>query len=603
MKLPSLQTIIDETGHTIGRFPLAIACAFAGTIAGLILIDRGESFSPSVLYNVLFAALLGFPLFATIALVARAKAWRLWQSAGLQVIALLALIVYAFMIPSDLTHAPAAVLLRQLLLALALVLLAMVAPFTGRGRHNGFWQYNKVLFFRLLTAVLFSFVLFLGLSVALAALDNLFGMDIPGKRYGELWSAIAGFFAPLFFLSGVPENLDALDALEDYPRGLRVFAQYILAPLVIVYLIILYAYIAKIIGQWNWPQGWVSRLILGFSATGIFALALLYPIRERAENRWIKSALRWFWIVILPLVVVLVLAIWRRVSEYGLTESRYIGIALALWLAAMAVYFIFSRTKSLKIIPASLCVLAMAISFGPWGVFHVSEQSQVNRLQRLLETNHRLVDNRVTAAGDSVGVEDTRQINAIIAYLNDTHGYAKIQSWFGEPLTVDSLGAPGKRMEPSRIAELLGIEYVAYTPRFGDNMIEFACDRERALPVGGYQHLLFGQFIHAGNHEGKSVADSIAYRIDSTLWIITVQELADSAVVESLQIDLHPLIDTLMEKYGSGGSEIPPPKMMVAAASGGLTVAVHIRRILLKRDGETFAPDNYVMDLLYSKNK
>lgn len=603
MKLPSVQTIVHDARHTIGRFPLACVSAFIATIVALVLIDHGEPFPPSVLYNVLFAALLGFPLFTTIALVARVMVWPAWRSIVVQVVAMLALIAYVSTIPSDLTHAPAAVLLRQLLLALALVLLAMVAPFIGRGRHNGFWQYNKILFFRLLTAVLFSFVLFLGLSVALAALDNLFGMDIPGKRYGELWIAIAGFFAPLFFLSGIPENLDALDALEDYPRGLRVFAQYILAPLVIVYLIILYAYIAKIVGQWNWPQGWVSRLILGFSATGIFALALLYPIRERAENRWIKSALRWFWIVILPLVVVLVLAIWRRVSEYGLTESRYIGIALALWLAAMAVYFIFNRTKSLKIIPASLCVLAMAISFGPWGVFHVSEQSQVNRLQRLLEANHRLVDNRVTAAGDSIGVEDTRQINAIIAYLNDTHGYAKIQPWFSENLIIDSVGASRRRVEPSRIAELIGIEYVAYSPRFGDNMIEFASDRERTLPVMGYQQIVMGEFVNSVNREARYAADNIAYRVDSTLWIITVQELADSAAVASLQIDLHPLIDTLMEKYGSGGSEIPPQKMIVTAASGGLTVAVHIRRILLKRDGETFAPDNYVMDLLYSKNK
>lgn len=600
MKLPSLQTIFDETGRTIGRFPLACVSAFAATIVGLVLIDRGEPFPSSILYNVLFAALLGFPLFATIALVARAKDWRAWQSVGMQAVVLPVLIAYVCTIPSDLTHAPAAVFLRQLLLALVLVLLAMVAPFAGRGRHNGFWQYNKTLFFRLLTAVLFSFVLILGLSVALAALDNLFGMDIPGKRYGELWVAIAGFFAPLFFLSGIPENLDTLDALDDYPRGLRVFAQYILASLVIVYLIILYAYIAKIVGQWSWPQGWVSRLILGFSATGIFALALLYPIRERAENRWVKSALRCFWIVILPLVVVLVLAIWRRVSEYGLTESRYIGIVLALWLAAMALYFIFSKTKSLKIIPASLCVLTLAISFGPWGVFHVSEQSQVNRLQRLLEANHRLVDNRVTAAGDSVGVEDTRQINAIIAYLNDMHGYAKIQPWFGEPLTVDSLGTPRRRMEPSQVAELLGIEYVAYTPRFGDHMIEFASDRERALPVAGYQHLLPGQYINFDNRDGTFAADNIVYRVDPTLWMLTVRVPADGAVVDSLQMDLHPFVETLRAKYGPGRGEIPPQEMLVTGESGGLRVGIYVRRISLKQEHETFAPDNYVMDLLYS---
>ncbi len=601
MKLPSMEKIIQDSRRTIGHFPLACVCAALGTVVALILVDYEGPARESILFNILFAAILGFPLLTTIPLVAQKRSWSALWSFGVQIIAILALVGYACLIPPDIPHAPFIYLYRQLLLALVLILLAMVAPYAGTGQQNGFWQFNKTLFFRLLTAALFAAVLFVGLSIALAALDNLFGMEIPGKRYPELWIAITGIFGSLFFLSGIPKDLDALDAHGDYPNGLRVFAQYILAPLVMVYLVILYAYIAKIIVQWNWPQGWVSRLILSFSATGIFALALLYPIRERIENRWIKSAVRWFWIVIIPLVIVLVLAIWRRLSDYGFTESRYIGVALALWLAAMALYFNLSKTKGLKIIPASLCLLALAISFGPWGVFHVSEQSQVRRLRKLLVNNNRLVDNQVRAVGDTVRADDARQISSIITYLHETHGYAQIQPWFGEDLSRDSTGAPGRRREPAQVTRLMGIEYLAPARYDGGRWIEFVSVNQRTLSVAGYQALMPGQYINLDSREQRLVADGVAYRVDSSLWVLTFVATADSTVADSLQVDLHPLIAALTVEYGPGGGvDIPPQKLSAVAAAGTLKVGIYLRRIQLERKNDILTPVFYVADILYS---
>lgn len=49
----------------------------------------------------------------------------------------------------------------------------------------GYWNYCKTLCLRILTAGLYTAVLWGGLAIALAALDNLFGVDIPEKRYGE----------------------------------------------------------------------------------------------------------------------------------------------------------------------------------------------------------------------------------------------------------------------------------------------------------------------------------------------------------------------------------------------------------------------------------
>jgi hypothetical protein len=54
---------------------------------------------------------------------------------------------------------------------------------------------------------------------------------------------------------------------------------------------------------------------------------------------WITRAITWFHAVLVPLIVMLFLAFWRRVSEYGITESRYLGLALVAWLGILVLYY------------------------------------------------------------------------------------------------------------------------------------------------------------------------------------------------------------------------------------------------------------------------
>jgi len=395
MNLPSVKKILQDAIRTFLRFPFVLINAALGTIAAVILIDHEGPAQATVLFNILLATILGIPLLTGFALFAEKKKWGRGMAIGLQIIGILLLVGYGCSVPSDLGDAPAIHILRLLLIAVALHLFVAFAPFSGSGEINGFWYYNKILLLRLIITAIYSVVLYAGLALALAALDNLFGMNVPGKRYAELWIIILGLFNTWSFLAGIPEKLEQLEKSSGYPKGIKIFAQYILFPLVLIYLVILYAYMAKILIAWDWPQGWVSRLILGFATTGIFSLLLLYPIREQIENIWIKKASRWLYILMIPLVIMLLLALWRRISEYGITEGRYIAIILGFWLGIIVIYFILSRTKSIKTIPVSLCLLALIISFGPWSAFSISEKSQVDRLQDLLTKNNILVNSRI----------------------------------------------------------------------------------------------------------------------------------------------------------------------------------------------------------------
>lgn len=76
--------------------------------------------------------------------------------------------------------------------------------------------------------------------------------------------------------------------------------------------------------EWQLPNGMVSALILGYISVGLLALLLVYPIREQRGNGWIKIFSKYFYLFLLPLIILLVLAVTKRIDSYGITQYRYI---------------------------------------------------------------------------------------------------------------------------------------------------------------------------------------------------------------------------------------------------------------------------------------
>src|SRR5690606_14790919 len=255
-------------------------------------------------------------------------------------------------------------------------LLVSVSAFSKPEESNGFWQFNKLLFLRICTSFLFSAVLFAGLSFALLAISSLFNVKIYFQFYAKLWVAIAGLFNTNFFLAGIPKEISLLNVQQEYPKSLTIFTQYVLIPLSPIYLFILLAYEIKITLAWILPSGYVSSLILGFAVFGILSLLLVYPIRNLEENRWINWFTTWFYLLMLPLLVLLFLAIYKRVGDYGITEQRYFLIMLGVWLLMIVAYFLIKGTQHIRIIPASLTILCIIIRIVPWNISRLSSDSQ-----------------------------------------------------------------------------------------------------------------------------------------------------------------------------------------------------------------------------------
>jgi len=64
---------------------------------------------------------------------------------------------------------------------------------------------------------------------------------------------LAALFNLWVFLAGVPRDFVALKQEGPYPRGLTVFTQFVMLPLVALYLSILSAYLLRIVVRWELP--------------------------------------------------------------------------------------------------------------------------------------------------------------------------------------------------------------------------------------------------------------------------------------------------------------------------------------------------------------
>ena len=413
MKWPSLQSLFNDIQRVILRFPLQVLVTLLAILTSFKLIDfKGNATAEWNLMELLFLCnlalvfLLSADLFAEASKLDKVKKW------SLRLLCLAICTLLYFTLQPHLNNADK---FRIGLLAFSFHLLVAFAPFIKQGNLPGFWEYNKLLFLRILTAGLYAAVLFAGLSIALVAVNGLFNVKIESAVYLRLLTVVGIGFTTLFFLAGVPADFNKINTIQDpYPKGLKIFTQYVLIPLLSIYLVILLVYEAKILVSWELPKGMVSTLILGYSVFGVLSLLLVYPIKEQEGNGWIRLFSRWFYLMMIPLVVLLLLAVWKRVGNYGITEPRYILIILALWLSIITGYFLISRKDNIKIIPVSLCILALLATYGPQSAFSVSRYSQIQRLKKLIN------------AKDARALREKPEI---IRYLVLNHGLETLQSF------------------------------------------------------------------------------------------------------------------------------------------------------------------------------
>ena len=445
-KFPSLQNVLHATQKTILRFPLETITTICGTLFAILLIEDEYRDSEYLLVKAIMSCSLCLVLFLSISLFFLASKkntlFRLLTSLTLGSLA----IAFVFSFNKDISEVE---IQQFLVLNIALHLLVSFAGFLPRTyNQDEFWEFNKQLFLRILTSGLYSGVLYLGLAIAITSVEKLFNVEIADKIYGYLFFIIIGIFNTIFFLNGVPDSNNAEVPLKlSYPNGLKNFTQYVLMPLISLYLVILICYETKILITLSLPIGWVSYLVLVFAVFGILSFLLIHPIATEKGNLWMRTFNRWFYYLLVPLLGLLFWAISYRIQIYGFTHERYYVLLLSIWLSIVVAYFLIQKQPKIKFIPISLCLVALFSIAGPQSADSISKNSQLSRFETYMQKSEK----------GKLTFEQEQDLSSIVDFLEKNYGIKILLPYTDHKL--DILLNKDKDPDSSQIMKALGFHY------------------------------------------------------------------------------------------------------------------------------------------------
>ena len=486
---------VDELLATIKRFPLSILCAVILFILGILLI-HGVIDGDDDLIGKVFAVIgSSYFWFGAAVLIGESYRWSYVKQIIISIIG--AGVILAIAISSNLWWLNLSFVLPSLLL------LIMFAPYLTKDDDISFWIYNRTIWLGV-AASYAALILFAGgLSIALLSVHTLFDLKIDDKIYADIWLFSGVVLGPVYALSHVPERFTFFDdeVKSRATPGLGFIANWVSSPLVLIYLLILYAYFIKIFSEQALPNGQLAYMISGFAGAGVVTYLLAWPLYKLSGNEQKPNSpfLRIFYNIFFPALLipaaVHIYAVWERVHAYGVTESRYALILSAIWFAGLALIFTIKRNAPLKIIPLFLAVLLFAGSFGPWGAVNISGKSQFGRLEKLLEKNGILENGKIKKVAHSITFKDKKSISSILDYLCASDRDYMIAGWFSD--------APGKWSCSGgyELTSKMGFDYVSYysTEDMGKYNLNFNAQNKQFSYIRGYDYLIKNISLYAKN--------------------------------------------------------------------------------------------------------
>ena len=279
-------------------------------------------------------------------------------------------------------------------------------------------------------AVLVAGVLSLAVLAIIASVDFLFlSRSLAEKWYVYPQLLVWLLIAPMLCCAFVSEA----QAQWKDRRFLTLVVEYVLTPALLIYSVILYAYMLRILIQWKLPDGGVAYLVGGFIGVALVC-RLLQALVTKPHFEWFY---RYFPYVAIGPLVLLWIGIARRVGEYGLTEMRVYLVAVSLLLTMFTVLLLWPRNRSFFRMSLALGGLAAILTFIPGIRAHdLGLRDQRARLEKVLPD--LLVDGKFPEDAPYTAIADSYDLrrkwdsaSSAVNYLRKELGADNFEEMYG----------------------------------------------------------------------------------------------------------------------------------------------------------------------------
>ncbi len=456
----NLDSVVPIVKNTLFRFPLSFVCTLCATLMALLLVHDIEIIDNKLVSKFYAGMLFGTVAFTSLKLFVESKNWSVDKHVVGAITIMAVIIFYVWEVFTE------SVFSSYIFFTLALFLSLLFSPYIKSSSNPlSVWYFNYQTGAAIFFAGLAALILGIGMSLILASIGFLFEIKIPSEVYADAWILCWGVLFPTYVLSNISKKFDYEDDSCGFPKEASFITNYILIPLMFVYMAILYVYFFKIIVQWQLPRGNLGWMITTFGTIGITTKLLAYPIRSNGTRLLVLFDKYYYHALIMP-ILLLAISIGVRINDYGVTEQRYAVLLLGVWFSAITLVAVFKNNLfHIKYVPIILAVLAIFASFGPWGAVDVSINSQVGRFESLLTKHNLLVNGQVVKAKGKLPFNDRKSLSSIADYLSISENRLKhIRPWFKSLMAdTEKKELNSHRREGGReVVSLLGVSYVSY---------------------------------------------------------------------------------------------------------------------------------------------
>ena len=257
------------------------------------------------------------------------------------------------------------------------IALLVLLGFPFEKNNQGFTYRNFTNLFHLGLATAVWLLVFGLVAAILFTIKTLFNVEFSDSFYEHIYTSLGIFTLPLFFLVFQQRQAKSEMTLN---RIFEILVNFVLAPALMIFTVLLYAYVVQIIFEGVLPKGMLANITLPYllGGLGVYALRSIC-----AKARW-ETFFKFYPYLAIVSIVLLWLAIDRRISAYAWTEQRIYLVALATAITIAYAILIVPKARQYRLISGVVMVAIFAMT---WVVKpqEIAYQSQTARFEQLLK--------------------------------------------------------------------------------------------------------------------------------------------------------------------------------------------------------------------------
>lgn len=438
-RMQRIQQMFQQIGPTVARFPLTFLCLLILTILMSLNIMNSQSD-----YSELMATFLaGAFAFA----VAQMIYERFYSSNQMRWIAyggalLFTVLVYILLTSRGLESLQDTIRMSLLIGGLGVAFVWVPSIKNKVPFHFTLFAGLRAWFL----ASLFSLVLFIGLSLILSAINQLL-FDLPTDTFLHVTNPVYTFIGPLLFLLWIPrfpgkwlserdETVQEAAQIEvkkvtSPAKSVEWLISYIVIPLIAIFTIILVLYLIQNITGNFWTDNVLEPMLVTYTTIGI----LVYLLASTIDNTVTSLFLRWYPLVLVPLVVFQTIASFLRMQEIGLTHGRYFTLLTGIFTIIAGFILIRFRSRRNGWIALLLLVFIAVSIIPPFDAFTTSRNYYVRQMENVMQQNGILQDGEIVPVEEETIPEEDKLVLVrsynYLSRMNELDHVQGIENGFG----------------------------------------------------------------------------------------------------------------------------------------------------------------------------